>query len=249
VRIRKKATKPASNKPPLYMIGYSFSAPSPDELKIWYDLEYGGPLTLQQSARPGALSAGHGPWRAWLTIALPEEESRSVSQLAVWDHRNVGIVSPAVAASDIVADTVLFAARLARGLTLLTQGTALDPATQRYSNPSDWSDRPLPLFHLRDHIEVMQDEAEEAGQDWFHTMGMSKFGLDELEIWQPKGLPADSPMQVLNEAANQILQQRNNPKVGSTMVIPSLGRTITIDKHRTAVMQHTQHIFRRVVIQ
>jgi hypothetical protein len=249
VRIRKKAPKPAASKPPLYVIGYSFSAPSPDELKIWYDLEYGGPLTLQQSAQTGVLSSGHGPWRAWLTISLPQEEARSVSEQAVWDHRNVGLVSPAAAAPDVAADTVLFAARLARGLTLLTQGTALDPVTQRYSNPSDWNDRPLALFQLRDHVDMVQGEAEDAGQDWFHTMGMSKFGLDELETWQPRGLPADSPMQVLDEAANQILRQGHNPKVGSTMAIPSLARTIAIDKHRTATVQETQRIFRRIVVE
>lgn len=246
MRIRKKAPKPAAAKPPLYMIGYRFSAPSPDELTIWYDLEYGGPLALRTSAHAHALSAGHGPWHAWLTIALPEDEAQSLSLQAAWDHQNVGIVSPAVAAPNMVADTVLFAARLARGLTLLTQGTALDPVTQRYSNPSDWSDRPLALFQLRDHVEVTQGEVEDPGRDWFHTAGMSKFGLDELELWQPKGLPADSPMQVLNGAADQIFRQGHNPKVGSSLTIPSLGRTISIDNHRTVAMQQTQWTFRRV---
>ncbi|WP_447601074.1 DUF4026 domain-containing protein [Nitrospira sp. Nam80] len=249
MRIRKKAPKPASAKPPLYVIGYSFSAPSADELIIWYDLEYGGPLALRPSAQVGALSAGHGPWQAWLTIALPEEEARSVSQQAVWDHRHAGTVSPAVAAPNIAADTVLFAARLARGLTLLTQGTAFDLVMQRYSNPSDWSDRPLTLFQLQDHVEVIQGEIEDAGRDWFHTAGMSKFGLDELELWQPKSLPADSPMQVLNEAADQILRQGHNPKVGSSLALPFLGCTIYIDNHRTAAMQQTQRTFRRIVVQ
>ena len=249
MRIRKKAPKAALAKPPLYLIGYSFSAPSADELKIWYDLEYGGPLTLRQSGQPGGLSAAHGPWQARLTISLPAEEADSVSQQSMWDHRNVGAVTAAASAPHTAPDTVLFAARLARGLTLLTQGTALDQVTRRYSNPSDWSDRPLTVFRFHDHLDMTQGEVDDERHDWFHTLGMSKFGLDELEIWQPKGLPGDSPKHMLAEAADYILQQGINPKVGSSMAIPSTGRTVSIDNHRTATVQQTQRIFRRIVIE
>lgn len=249
MRIRKKTPKPAPTKPPLYLVGYSFSAPSSDELKIWYDLEYGGPLALQAGNRPGVLSARHGPWHSWLTISLPAEEAQSLSKSAAWDHPNLGAVAPATAAPTIVADTVLFAARLARGLTLLTQGTALDLVSQRYSNPSDWSDRPLSCFQSRDHIEVTQGEPDDESQDWFYTLGLSKFGLDELETRQPKGLPAPFPMQVLAEAADHILQQGRNPNVGSAIPIPSLGRTLSVENHRTATVQTSHRIFRRLVIE
>ena len=249
MRIRKKTPKPVSAKPPLYVIGYSFSAPSSDELKIWYDLEYGGPLTLQPGTRLGALSAVHGPWNAWLTISLSTEEAKPLSQSTAWDHPNLGAVAPAAAAPTVVADTVLFAARLARGLTLLTQGTALDLVSQRYSNPSDWGDRPLSLFQSQDHIDVIQGETDDASHDWFHTLGMSKFGLDELETRQPKGLPGSFPMQVLAEAADHILQRGHNPTVGSAISISSLGRTCSIDNHRTATIQNLHRIFRRLVIE
>ena len=249
MRIRKKTPKPAPAKPPLYVIGYSFSAPSSDELKIWYDLEYGGPLTLQADNQPGRLSASHGPWRAWLTISLSAEEAGALTQTVAWDHRHAGAVSPATATPTMMADTVLFAARLARGLTLLTQGTALDLVTQRYSNPSDWGDRPLSFFQSRDHIDVMQGDQEDEGQEWFHTLGLSKFALDELEIRQPRGLPSSFPMEVLTEAADVALQQGRNPTVGSVISIPSLGRNLSVQNHRTAIVQNLHRIFRRLVIE
>lgn len=249
MRIRKKSPKSVSTKPPLYVIGYSFSAPSSDELKVWYDLEYGGPLALQAGNRPGALSAAHGPWHAWLTISLSAEEAGVFTQTVAWDHRHAGTVTPATTTPTLVADMVLLAARLARGLTLLTQGTALDLVTQRYSNPSDWGDRPLTFFQSRDHIDVTQGESEDESHDWFHTSGMSKFGLDELETKQPKGLPGSLPMQALADAADFILQQGRNPTVGSVISIPSLGRNLAIVNHRTATVQNSHRIFRRLVIE
>lgn len=249
MRIRKKTPKPAPAKPPLYLIGYSFSAPSSDELKIWYDLEYGGPLSLQQSNRPGVFSAVHGPWHAQLAISLPAEETDVLTKTAAWDHRHAGTVSPSAATPALVLDTVLFTARLARGLTLLTQGTSLDLVTQRYMNPSDWTDRPLLLFQSRDHIEVTQGESEDEHQDWFHTLGLSKFGLDELEARQPKGLPGSFPMEVLAEAADAVLQQGRNPTVGSVLAVPSPGRHLRIEGHRTATVQNCHRIFRRLIIE
>ena len=248
MRIRKKTPKPAPAKPPLYLIGYSFSAPSPDELKIWYDLDYGGPLSLAPGNRPGVLSASHGPWHAGLTISLPAEEAGALLETVAWEHRQAGAVSPAITVPASGADTVLFAARLARGLTLLTQGTALDLVTQRYNNPSDWGDRPLTLFQAADHIEVIQGEPDGDGDEAFHTLGLSKFGLDELETTQPKGLPASFPLRLLVEAADVVLQQGRNPTVGSALFVPSVERQLTVVNHRTATVQNVQRIFRRLAI-
>jgi hypothetical protein len=248
VRIRKKTPKPAPTKPPLYLIGYSFSAPSSDELKIWYDLEYGGPLSIHQSNQPGALPVSHGPWHAQLTISLPAEGAGALTKTVAWDHRHAGTVSPAAAPPALVLDTMLFTARLARGLTLLTQGTALDLVTQRYLNPSDWTDRPLSAFQTHDHIDVIQGETEDDDDDLFHTVGLSKFGLDELETRQAKGLPASFPTEMLVEAADLVLQQGHNPTVGSVVRIPSLGRSLTVVNHRTATVQNIQRIFRRLAV-
>ena len=48
MRIRKKTPKPSARRPPLYFVGYRGTAPATDELKIWYDREYGGPLTIRR---------------------------------------------------------------------------------------------------------------------------------------------------------------------------------------------------------
>jgi hypothetical protein len=158
-------------------------------------------------------------------------------------------LAPATAAPSMIADTVLFAARLARGLTLLTQGTALDLVSQRYSNPSDWSDRPLALLQSRDHIDVLQGEPDDESHDWFYTLGLSKFGLDELEARRPKGLPEALPRDLLAEAADFILQQGRNPTVGSVLSIPSLERQLAVVNHRTATVQNLHRIFRRLAIE
>jgi hypothetical protein len=249
VRIRKKTPKAGPARPPLYVIGYSFSAPASDELKIWYDLDYGGPLTVHQNNQPEVLSVTHGPWHARLTISLRADDADALTRTAAWDHRHAGTVSPAAAAPALVLDTVLFAARLARGLTLLTQGTALDLFTQRYLNPSDWTDRPLSGFHTRDHIEVIQGESDDDGNDVFHTLGLSKLGLDELETRQAKGLPASFPTEMLAEAADLILHQGRNPTVGSVLRIPSLERNATIVNHRTTTVHNVQRTFRRLAVE
>jgi hypothetical protein len=249
MKIRKKTAKPAAAKPPLYIIGYSFSAPSADELKIWYDLEYGGPLKLDPEGQGGWFSALHGPWRAWIKITLPPAEADVITQGMPWEHRTAGTVAPAATGPNLITDTVLFAARLARGVTLLTQGTALDLVTQQYINPSDWQDRLLSSFDVRHHIDVQQRDGAGAGEDWFYTLGMSKFGLDELELMRPKGLPEAPALELLAQAAAEILATGRNPKVGSTLAIASLARSITVVKHRTAAAPlQRQHIFREIAI-
>ena len=103
-------------------------------------------------------------------------------QLA-WEHEHVGAVAPAVVPPRDMPDTILFAARLARGLTLLTQGTAYDIITNQYVNPSDWQDRPLTHFVVSDHIPIMQGDDEQSRRTWCYTLGLSKFGVDELEMF------------------------------------------------------------------
>ena len=50
MRIKKKTPKPSARRPPLYFVGYRGTAPATDELKIWYEREYGGPLTIRYEA-------------------------------------------------------------------------------------------------------------------------------------------------------------------------------------------------------
>ena len=66
------------------------------------------------------------PGRAHVVIPLPATHTVGLVDQLAWEHDKVGAVAPAVMPPREMPDTVLFAARLARGLTLLTQGTAYD---------------------------------------------------------------------------------------------------------------------------
>lgn len=246
MKIRKKTPKPAPAKPPLYLIGYRDSAPSIDELKIWYDLNYGGPLTYGVPEAGQRVSVTHGPWHAWLLTSLPEADAAEWHRILSWDHRALSTVSPASAMPGTIADTVLVAARLARGLTLLTQGTAFDVACHEYLNPSDWNDRPLNVFQVRDHVTVQHHETDDLTADWLYTLGLSKFGLDELEVIQPRGLPEIDTITLLISAADRVLQEGTNQKIGTSLDLLSLAQTIRFTRHRTAAPAGRMVAFRQI---
>jgi hypothetical protein len=235
VRIQKKAPKPSSRRPPLYFLGYRGAAPQPAELKTWYDLEYGGPLAIRTEAgAPESWQAAHSPWSAHVVIPLPAGHAADIMTQLAWEHTVMGAVAPSVAPPKDMPDTVLFATRLAKGLTLLTQGTAYDVATQAYLNPSDWQDRSLMSFLIDDHLTIAQDEAAKPGQVWWYTLGLNKFGLDEIEAFQTVGLPESAARDLLSEAAHELLRLGQSPKVGTAFRLPLLGRTVRIVNHRTA---------------
>ena len=123
--------------------------------------------------------------------------------------------------------------RLARGLTLLTGGTAYDTATETYLNPSDWSDRPLRDFQISDHLRIEQVSAREDGRIWFHTRGLSKFGLEDVEVYRPPGLSERPVVEFLSELAENLIDSGKAPNVGEVMRLESSGRLVRILRHRT----------------
>lgn len=235
MRIKKKTPKPSSRRPPLYFIGYRGTAPGLDELTQWFNGEYGGPLTLRPEAEaPESWQATHGPWSSHVVMPLPSSHTADIMKNLSWEHDLMGAIAPSMVPHKDVADTVLFSARIARGLTLLTQGTAYDIATQAYVNPSDWKDRTLASFVADDHITIVHDDTARPDQVWCHTLGMTKFGLDEIETFYGKGLPESAAKELLTESANELLRIGQSPKVGSALRLPLLGCTIRIVNYRTA---------------
>jgi hypothetical protein len=235
MRIRKKSPKPSAKRPPLYFIGYRGPAPATDELRIWYEREYGGPLTIRhEEGSPESWQATHGPWSAHVVMPLPMSHVADVIKQLAWEHDVMGAVAPSLASPRDMPDTILFAARLARGLTLLTQGTAYDVTTQAYVNPSDWQDRSLTGFLVDDHLSITHDDSSRPDQVWSYSLGLSKFGLDEIETFQGKGLPETTAKELLTESANELLRLGQSPKVGTAFRLPLLGRTIRIVNYRTA---------------
>jgi len=235
MRIRKKSPKPSSKRPPLYFIGYRGTAPSTDEMKAWYDHEYGGPLVIRHEAgAPESWQASHGPWSAHVVMPLPADHVAEVMKQLAWEHDLMGAIAPSIAPSRDMPDTVLFAARLARGLTLLSQGTAYDVTTRAYSNPSDSHNRPLTEFILDDHVTITHDDTSTTDHIWSYSLGLTKFGLDEIETKQDKGLPESAARDLLTESANEWLRLGQSPKVGVDLALPLLGRTVRIVNYRTA---------------
>jgi hypothetical protein len=247
MKIRKKGPKPSAHRPPLYLIGYRGGTPAPDELTDWFDLEYGGPLALNTvTGAPASWHAKHGPWTAHLVMPFPADQTARMAEQLAWEHKTMGAVAPSVVAPTEMADTILLAARLSRGLTLLTQGTAFDLITQAYLNPSDWQDRTLTIFLTRDHITIVQGETPADTRSWFHTLGLSKFGLDELEFFQPAGLPGAASIDLLLAAAEELLRKGQNQKVGTQLDISSAARAVRFVKHRTATVSGKLVILREI---
>ena len=150
-----------------------------------------------------------------------------------WDHSSSIEVSAGSNTGQSKLDVVLHVARLARGITILTGGTAYDVATGEYLNPSDWQDQGLNSFYLEEHIQIEQREKIELRQVWFYTRGLSKFGLDELECLRPTGLSETVVKEVLGESAEWVVSRGNVPKIGEQINLPSFGQTVKIIRHRT----------------
>ena len=121
MRIKKKAPKQSAKRPPLYFIGYRGPCPAFDELTGWYDREYGGPLKLrtEPEARE-SWHAAHGPWIARVVMPLSATQTDELKQTLAWEHDLVGAVAASIMPPRDRPDAILFAARLARGLILLT---------------------------------------------------------------------------------------------------------------------------------
>lgn len=237
MKIKRKPPKSPRAGRPLYLVGYSTPPPPLVELQVWFDLEYGGPLRIgpasqKQEGHGAGTLATHGPWSATLYPELTKQDAEAWRSGLSWSHESAAAVIPSSATPANACDHVLHAARLARGLTLMTDGTAYDVATGTYLNPSDWSDRRLAVFQLGDHVAVNQAESDRPGYDWFHTLGLAKFGRDELETYRPAGLPDRPVHDRLLEIAEELQRQGLQPRVGATV---SCGPDVRVSvlRHRT----------------
>ena len=129
-------------------------------------------------------------------------------------------------------EIILHVTRLARGLTLLTGGTAYDTATETYLNPSDWSDRPLHGFQIRDHLRIEQVSGREDGRIWFHTRGLSKFGLDDVELYRPAGLSERPVLEFLSELAESLIDAGKAPNVGEVVRLAKANASVPLTEEQ-----------------
>jgi hypothetical protein len=246
MKIRHKLPKPPRSGRPLYVVGYSSTPPSSSDLQAWFDGHYGGPLALREDQRTSESLLTHGPWSAVLRIPASLSDIEQWKERLGWRHDGVAMLAPTAVPPREVFDVVLHTARLARGMTLLTQGTAYDVITHEYLNPSDWQDRQLDGFIPGDHILVEHAPSPDPKRDWFHTRGLEKFGLDELETFRPVGLPIQPVRECLADIASEILHQGQSPNVGATLAMPGLGLSIRVVGHRTGTHPQHLHILREI---
>ena len=87
MRIRKKAPKPSAKRPPLYFLGYRGTRPMSEELVLWYDQAYGGPLRIiHEDQAPDSWQVSHGPWSAHVVIPLPPTHTVGLVDQLAWEH-------------------------------------------------------------------------------------------------------------------------------------------------------------------
>ncbi len=255
MKIRKKSPKPAQSGAPLYLVGHTAASPTVQGLQSWFDREYGGPIVIEpaqaqqtQGDQPGPTlyRASHGPWQAWMRLACPSAETQHWRQTLEWRHDRAAAVIPTTAGPRDACDQVLLAARLARGLTLLTGGTSFDTRTHEFLNPSDWTDRRLERFILMDHVAIRHDDMAADGRDWFFTQGLAKFGLEEIEVFRPRGLSPQPVSEQLGDIADELVRLGRIPTVGGMVSLQLLGLSVRALRHRTAAYAGAPLILREI---
>ncbi len=246
-KIKKKKSNPQAL--PAFLIGWSHGeVPPPGYLAAWFDQIYGGPLQIRFLSTNGHqhFEAAHTNWKAQVQLAPSAEVAEQWHGRLQWEHRHfVQLLAPPKMHAER-HDEVLHVARIARGLTLLLEGTTYDVAMGNYHNPSDWKDRDLMVFQVDDHVQVEQHEQVQQMRTWFHTRGLTKFGLDEIEIFQSIGLSERTIEPMLYEVALQLMAQGKNPKVGERLSFEGEGQQVEVVRHRTDPIYGMPLAFREI---
>ena len=170
---------------------------------------------------------------AGVNTDLPQGEAENWQERLQWTHSRHAAVYQMQNVGQDKRDVALHVARIARGMTLLTEGTAYDVVAGSFFNPSDWNDRQLEKFEIADHVQVEQQEQLDVTRVWFSTRGLAKFGLEEIETFRPLGLPERSTIDTLLEIGEWLIGHNKVPKVGDQLTLPWTHQVITVVRHRT----------------
>src|SRR5207247_3998584 len=107
-----------------------------------------------------------------------------------------------------------------------------DDGPECYFNPSGWTARTLRQFRIAGHLRMEEVGGREDGRVWFHTRGLSKFGLEDIEAFRPAGLSERSTIEALSEIAEALIERGKSPTVGEQFDVPALNRSVRIVRHR-----------------
>jgi len=246
-KIKKKKLK--SDLRPAFLIGWTHGEPPPPGyLASWFDQLYGGPLQIRFLSVNGHhhFEAVHTTWKAQVQLAPPAEIAEHWQGRLQWEHPHLAQLVASAKTHVDRQDEVLHVARIARGLTLLLEGTTYDVASGLYRNPSDWHDRDLVVFQIQDHVQVEQQEQIQHRRTWLHTRGLTKFGLDEIETFHSIGLSGRDIEAILYEVARHLIVQGKNPKIGEPVPFGNEGFQAEVVRHRTDPLYGVPLPFREI---
>ncbi len=94
-------------------------------------------------------------------------------------------------------------------------------------------DRSLRNFRIADHLRIEQVEGRADGRVWFHTRGLSKFGLEDIETYRPTGLSERPVIEAFTEIAEVLTLMGKAPNVGESFMVEGLNRMVRVVRHRT----------------
>ncbi|MCB9776599.1 MAG: hypothetical protein H6750_20015 [Nitrospiraceae bacterium] len=249
-KIKKK--KSASQVVPAFLVGWTHgNPPPPGYIAAWFDEAYGGPLRIRFLTSNGHhhFEAAHTNWTAEVNIEPSTAIVEQWQGRLQWEQTQIAVLFPPTNTATDRRDALLHVARMARGVTLLTDGTTYDVATGSYLNPSDWRDRDLEAFRITDHIQVEHREDLQRARIWFHTRGLTKFGLDEIETFQPMGLSSREVKDTLLRVADYLIDQGKNSKVGERIILDGGGPQVMVVRHRTDPVYGTPLAFRELILE
>ena len=88
-------------------------------------------------------------------------------------------------------------------------------------------------FRLDDHLRIEQVESRADDRVWFHTRGLSKFGLEDIETYRPTGLSERPVIETFTEIADVLTLMGKAPNVGESFMVEGLNRAVRVVRHRT----------------
>jgi hypothetical protein len=93
-----------------------------------------------------------------------------------------------------------------------------------------------------------QQEQIQHMRTWYHTRGLTKFGLDEIETFQPIGLSGRDIEAMLLGVARQLMTQGKNPKIGEHVLFGGGGEGLQVEvvRHRTDQIYGIPLAFREI---
>ncbi len=234
---------------PAFVIGHIKAEPPPAGfLAAWFNQTFEEQLDIRFKTTKGmTFDATIHNHTATIDTQCSAEVASTWHERLEWIHTCVAEIYPPKISKPHGQDQILYLARLARGLTELTEGTAYDLGAGIYVNPSDWMTQPLDDFRLVDHVRIEQVDCPDEGRVWFHTRGLGKFGFEEIETYNDTGLSSQPVIKALEHIAESIIDRGHPLRTGDLFEMQITGKVAEVVHHRTDSTYGAQLNLREVI--